>query len=681
MLGKIKFVIIRSLVENSAQCQRHAGCSYANKERLDSWYRANVSSVQRESWRRFFGRCLGISGFLLFLGFQALYGQGFGKHTAPFLRISPNARQVGMGEAFTAMANEHNALRYNVGGLGLLQHVAFSINYHNWIDDTNQGNIEVSLPVGLGVLGLGLTFFDQGTIDALDENFQPTVNGSDGGSDLVFTTAYSMYIGRENNRLAFGGGAKFIRQNLAGFSSSSFGLDIGVTYIKNKVSFGATWQNLTLKKAKFDQQSELLPQTLRFGAAGRLPLGEKIKLNLATDVAKLRDDDDLRIYTGTELRISELFAVRTGYKIHDTEASRWSLGLGLSVPTQWFANSKTDIDYAFSPLDDFDTSIHRFSFTVTLGVIEPPAPVEPLNTQRIDEIQKQMEDKLREIEEAQKRAEEAREQAEEATRIAEMRTNELERRLAKIDSIAAESGGKIEVSHTVDTSRINVSLRINFDFDKSEIRPSEFTTMEQIAEILNTFPESMAAIAGHTDSIGTQVYNIHLSQRRMESVMRHLISKGNTGQRFFMPVGYGETRPVADNGSDAGRARNRRVDFTIFTRDSQPEIPEGSAITDVQAIGDTSFVIVANGRVDFRRYELEAPRRIVFDFPGIFNLSPSAVYDFPGGGGWRARIGFHPEKLMTRVVFDAPLDVQYTVRAVNNTVVLESPGVNRMMRK
>ena len=627
---------------------------------------------------RFLLRCLRTSGFLLILVSQSGYGQGFGKLGAPFLRISPNARQVGMGEAFTGIANQHNSLRYNVAGLGLLEHVAFSINYHNWLDDTNQGNIEVSLPMRLGVLGFGLTFFDQGAIDALDENFQPTANGSDAGSDLILTTAYSTYVGGESNKLAFGAGTKFIRQDLAGFSSSSFGLDIGATYIKNNLSFGATLQNLTLKKTKFDQQSDLLPQTLRLGAAGHLPLGQNLELTLASDVAKLKSDGKLRIYTGTELRISDLFALRTGYKIHDTEASRWALGLGLSVPTQWFANSRTDIDYAFSPLGDFDTSIHRFSFSVTLGVIEPPTPVDQ---QPLAALQKQMEDKLREIEEAQRRAEEARRKAEEATRLAELRADELEQRLARIDSIALASGGKIEVSHSVDTSRINVSLRINFDFDKSDIRPMEFPTMEQAAEILNTFPESKLAIAGHADSIGSQVYNIHLSQRRMESVMRHLISKGNTGDRFFMPVAYGETRPVADNGSDAGRSRNRRVDFTIFTKDAQPDIPDGSAITGVQIANDTSFVIVANGRVTFRRYELDSPRRIVFDFPGIFNLSPSEVFYFPAAGGWRARIGFHPDRLLTRVVLDAPQDAQYTVKTLDNTVVIDSPDQTRMSTK
>ena len=112
---------------------------------------------------------------LLLLLSQQLFGQNFGKLGAPFLRISPNARQVGMGEAFTAMANEHNALRYNVAGIALLQHTTFSINYHNWLGDTNQGNLEVSLPVSRGVVGFGLTFFDQGEIDALDENFQPAV--------------------------------------------------------------------------------------------------------------------------------------------------------------------------------------------------------------------------------------------------------------------------------------------------------------------------------------------------------------------------------------------------------------------------------------------------------------------------------------------------------------------------
>ncbi len=629
------------------------------------------------------------AALVLILLAQDVCGQSFGNLAAPFLRISPNARQVGMGEAFTAMANEHNALRYNVAGLALLEHMAFSLNYHNWIDDTNQGNIEVSLPMSRGVVGFGLTFFDQGEINALDENFQPTLNEG-GSNDVILTGAYSTSVGSENNMIAFGGGGKFIRQDLAGFSSSALGIDIGATYITQYLSFGLTLQNLTLKKAKFDNRSDVLPQTLRAGAAGRFQLGPDMKLNLATDVAKMRDDGTVRVYTGTELQVSDMFAIRTGYKLHDREASRWALGLGLTVPTQWFANSKTNVDYAYSPLDDFDTSIHRFSFTFTFGVLEPPPQMDPLAVQRLSEIQRQMEDRLKDTEEAQRLAQEARRQAEdarrraeEATLLAEMRAEELGRRLARIDSIAAASGGKIEVTHVPDTSRINVSLRINFDFDKAVIRPSEFATMGQIAEVLNTFPESKLLIAGHTDSIGTQVYNFFLSERRMESVRRHLISDGNTGDRFFMPVPYGETRPIADNGSSNGRARNRRVDFTIFTRDAQPDMPDGSAIVGVEAVGDTSITIVANGRVTFRKYELENPKRIVYDFPGVFSLSPSETFEFVGGSVWRARIGFHPEKPLTRVVFDVigDEDVEYAAQVVDNKVVVGFESAGMITRK
>ncbi|MCZ6820814.1 MAG: PorV/PorQ family protein [Calditrichaeota bacterium] len=613
---------------------------------------------------RFFNYCSGIVCAVLLLIAQTIHGQDFGRLGASLLRISPNARQVGMGEAFTAMANQHNALRYNVGGLGLLQHIAFSVNFHNWIDDTNQGNIEVSWPFSRGVLGFGLTYFDQGEIQALDENFQPTVNSSGGSSDLMLTAVYGTYINIGNHQVSFGGGPKLIRQDLADFTSTSFGFDIGAAYVMRNLSFGATWQNLTLKKAKFDTQSDLLPQILRFGVAGNLTLGENLNLNLASDVAKLRSDDKLRIYTGSELHISELLAVRAGYKIHDTEASRWAVGLGVTMPTQWLGNSRTNIDYAFSPLDDFDESIHRFSFTFTFGVIRPSEP-EAIPRPDIAGMQKQLEDEL-------KAAEEARRRAEEAARLAELSAKELERRLAIADSIARASEGKIEVTPAPDTSRIQVSLRINFDFDKSDIRPSEFKTMEQIAQILNTFPEYKLWISGHTDSIGTQVYNMHLSNRRMQSVMTYLTTKGRivSSERFFMSVAYGETRPVADNGTEEGRFLNRRVDFTIFTRDSIPEIPEGTAITSVHALNENSFAIVANGRVKFRQSELAAPPRLVFDFPGIFNLSLAETYNFVGEVVQRARIGFHPQERFTRVVFDLKRNTRYDAEMRDNMVVV-----------
>jgi OOP family OmpA-OmpF porin len=76
-------------------------------------------------------------------------------------------------------------------------------------------------------------------------------------------------------------------------------------------------------------------------------------------------------------------------------------------------------------------------------------------------------------------------------------------------------------------------------------------------------PNLRAEIAGHTDSSGDDAYNLRLSQQRAESVLQFLASQGIERSRL-VARGYGETEPVADNGSPSGRDRNRRVEFNVL---------------------------------------------------------------------------------------------------------------------
>ncbi len=597
-------------------------------------------------------------------GGEPLWAQGIGSLGAPVLRISPNARQVGMGEAFTAMANDYNLLRYNVGGLGILRHVMLTTNFHRWIDDTQQGDIELFLPMRFGVAGFALTYFNEGKVTGYNENFQPTGITAE-SNDLLLSFGYGAFIKLLGNTFAFGAGGKFIRQDLAGFSATGIGLDVGAVYAMKHISIGATLQNLTVSKMRFNSRSELLPETVRAGVALRLPVGEHIKWNIATDVAKVRYENNLRIYSGTEIRISDLIALRGGYKFHDTELSRWAFGFGLIVPMQWLAGSRTEIDYAFTPLEAFDTFSHRFSFTFVFGAARRVEPVVPVDTEQITQLQKELSEELLAAREARRRMEEAEARA-------RALQEEMARRLEHIQQIALTSAGKIEViPDREDSNRILVSLRINFDFDSAVIRPEEYDTMRKIGEILNTYPESKVWIAGHTDSVGTEEYNILLSQRRMESVMNYLITKeGVDPDRFFMPVAYGESRPIESNATEAGRARNRRVDFTIFTGDAEPEVPLGSAVRSVEALSDTSFAIICNGIVNFELEEFDNPPRLAVDFPGIFDLSSKKVFEFNRGIVRRARIGYHRREKFTRVVFDLTRPGRYAAKAVDNSVVI-----------
>ena len=101
---------------------------------------------------------------------------------------------------------------------------------------------------------------------------------------------------------------------------------------------------------------------------------------------------------------------------------------------------------------------------------------------------------------------------------------------------------------------------VNFDFDKAVIRPQDYAKLDQDVDALKAWGDVDVEVAGHTCSIGTEEYNLGLSQRRAEAVRNYLVSKGVSADRLTAR-GYGESRPVASNATREGRAQNRRVEL------------------------------------------------------------------------------------------------------------------------
>lgn len=108
--------------------------------------------------------------------------------------------------------------------------------------------------------------------------------------------------------------------------------------------------------------------------------------------------------------------------------------------------------------------------------------------------------------------------------------------------------------------------KIQFEFDKDEITEESFPTLDLISEFLIKNPRLKVICLAHTDSVGTEEYNLDLSERRAKSVMTYLVKKGvpPPSVRF---KGMGYSLPLADNSSEEGRAKNRRVEFRVTYRD------------------------------------------------------------------------------------------------------------------
>ena len=101
-----------------------------------------------------------------------------------------------------------------------------------------------------------------------------------------------------------------------------------------------------------------------------------------------------------------------------------------------------------------------------------------------------------------------------------------------------------------------------FDFDKSNIKPEAAVILDRLVVFMNENKDKRVNLSGYTDSIGTEKYNQALSERRANSAKDYITKKGVDSSRVSAQ-GFGETKPIADNKTAEGRAKNRRVEIKV----------------------------------------------------------------------------------------------------------------------
>lgn len=102
-----------------------------------------------------------------------------------------------------------------------------------------------------------------------------------------------------------------------------------------------------------------------------------------------------------------------------------------------------------------------------------------------------------------------------------------------------------------------------FDVNSSVIKPGAYQEIDRVANVLNKYPQTRIRIEGHTDSTGSEDYNLRLSQQRAEAVKNALVIRGIDPARIET-IGLGESSPIADNTTEVGRQMNRRVRVVII---------------------------------------------------------------------------------------------------------------------
>lgn len=123
-------------------------------------------------------------------------------------------------------------------------------------------------------------------------------------------------------------------------------------------------------------------------------------------------------------------------------------------------------------------------------------------------------------------------------------------------------GTGVSVYRDGDHITLNMPGNVTFATDSSDLSPQFFRVLVSVSKVLEEFDQTVVEVAGHTDSTGSESYNLGLSERRSRSVAEFLVSQDVNDQRLIV-VGMGETLPVADNASTAGRQANRRVEITM----------------------------------------------------------------------------------------------------------------------
>jgi outer membrane protein OmpA-like peptidoglycan-associated protein len=134
------------------------------------------------------------------------------------------------------------------------------------------------------------------------------------------------------------------------------------------------------------------------------------------------------------------------------------------------------------------------------------------------------------------------------------------------DDLKGDLGQNASVERVGEGIAVTFASGILFPFNSADVLPAGRENLRQLAQSLQRYPGTEVLIVGHTDNVGSDAYNMTLSQRRADAARSYLTSMGVPGDRI-RTAGRGESEPVASNENEAGRQQNRRVEVAIFANE------------------------------------------------------------------------------------------------------------------
>jgi hypothetical protein len=303
---------------------------------------------------------------------------------AAFLKVGVGARNVALGTAVTALSGDVTQMFYNPAGIALKdKSMQASFTYNKWIADIGHSAAAVSYNLeGVGTIGVGFITFGLSGIDAvrdipvdpglvqfqIDNGTTSTYDYRDVADQLTF----SRYV---IDQLSLGITVKGISQTIDGEGASAFAVDFGSVYHIGVMDWtiAARFNNLGSDLMFYDIASPL-PMQFTIGTAMVPYKTEQMSLMVAMDAAKPQDGP-LYLYSGAEIRILDVIALRGGYKFNysgtdavtgtgkaaiNTTIEGLSAGAGLRTSFQGY---EIGFDYSFTQMDLLDPA-HRFTLTI-----------------------------------------------------------------------------------------------------------------------------------------------------------------------------------------------------------------------------------------------------------------------------------------------------------------------------
>ncbi|MFH1352176.1 MAG: PorV/PorQ family protein [bacterium] len=275
------------------------------------------------------------------------FAAGVGTAGARFLRLGVGARPVALGEAFSAVADDVNAMHWNPAGLAQIDDSQASISHNTWFTDITEQTVSYAQPSGkTDSLGVSVRYIHMGKIESFDKDDIQLEDAE--AYSLAFILAGSRKF---SEKFYSGSNIKIIQRKLDEESALGVALDFGFLYKPGLLQLGLAVQNLGTGGA-FISEADSLPVNIKTGIACRL--FEK-KLILGLDF-NMPSDENSYAGLGAEYSLGSILLLRAGYNMRDSAGSGLSLGFGVKS-SGWL------IDFAYIPDDVFD-----YTYRVSLGV-------------------------------------------------------------------------------------------------------------------------------------------------------------------------------------------------------------------------------------------------------------------------------------------------------------------------